>query len=91
MESMAQSMMSAPALAHASCVATPVPAVSWVCTCSTRSGNASRSAVTSCVAARGFSSPAAPPATRSFEQPSSRGSHRLMYGNFQQLWQHVTL
>ena len=59
MESMAQSTMSAPALAQASCVATPVPAVSWVCTWMTRSGNASRSAVTSCVAARGFSRPAA--------------------------------
>ena len=35
MESMAQSTMSAPACAHASCVATPVPAVSCVCTCST--------------------------------------------------------
>ena len=35
MESMAQSTMSAPAAAQASCVATPVPAVSCVCTCST--------------------------------------------------------
>lgn len=31
MESMQTSMRSAPAAAAASCVATPVPAVSWVC------------------------------------------------------------
>lgn len=39
MLSMQQSMMSAPAWAQASWVATPVPAVSCVCTCMGMSGN----------------------------------------------------
>ncbi len=58
MASMQQSTMSAPAAAQASCVATPVPAVSCVCTCSGTSGKRSRSAVSSVVAARGLSRPA---------------------------------
>mmetsp|Transcript_11496 Transcript_11496/g.48195 ORF Transcript_11496/g.48195 Transcript_11496/m.48195 type:complete len:228 (+) Transcript_11496:1360-2043(+) len=52
------STTSAPASAHASIEATPVPAVSCVCTWMGKSGNFSRSAETSIVAARGLSRPA---------------------------------
>ena len=57
-ESTAQSMISAPAAAAASCVATPVPAVSWVWTWMGTPGWAARRAPTSRVAARGLSRPA---------------------------------
>mmetsp|Transcript_11679 Transcript_11679/g.43285 ORF Transcript_11679/g.43285 Transcript_11679/m.43285 type:complete len:228 (+) Transcript_11679:798-1481(+) len=52
------STTSAPASAHASIEATPVPAVSCVCTWIGKSGNFSRKALTSIVAARGFNKPA---------------------------------
>ena len=52
------STTSAPASAHANIDATPVPAVSCVCTWMGKSGNFSRSAPTSIVAARGLSRPA---------------------------------
>ena len=57
-ESIAASTASAPACAAASIDATPVPAVSCVWMCSGSEGNSCRSAVTSCVAAGGLSSPA---------------------------------
>mmetsp|Transcript_5584 Transcript_5584/g.11376 ORF Transcript_5584/g.11376 Transcript_5584/m.11376 type:complete len:287 (-) Transcript_5584:1444-2304(-) len=58
MESTATSTTSAPASAHASMDATPTPAVSWVCTWMGRSGNFSRRAPTSMVAALGLRRPA---------------------------------
>mmetsp|Transcript_24429 Transcript_24429/g.60042 ORF Transcript_24429/g.60042 Transcript_24429/m.60042 type:complete len:262 (-) Transcript_24429:1380-2165(-) len=58
MASVHTSTTSAPASAHASMLATPVLAVSCVCTWMGRSGNLARRALTSMVAARGFSSPA---------------------------------
>jgi hypothetical protein len=57
MASVAQSTTSAPAAAATSMVATPVPAVSCVCTWMGRLGNSSRSAEMSMSAARGFSRP----------------------------------
>jgi hypothetical protein len=57
-ESTAASTASAPAWAAASIEATPVPAVSCVCTWMGSEGNSERSALTSVVAALGLSSPA---------------------------------
>jgi hypothetical protein len=58
MESTAPSTMSAPAAAAAKAVATPVPAVSCVCTWMGVCGKAARRAVTRVVAARGLRRPA---------------------------------
>ena len=57
-ESTAQSTASAPAAEQASIEATPVPAVSWVCTWIGKFGNSLRSAEMSVVAAAGLSRPA---------------------------------